>query len=462
VAGFLATWFIANRLGSAILGEYAVVVTLMFFLNVPASAIGRAMNKRMSETGNYRSYLGAGHLLNGAVTLLLVLVVILATEQVNALADGRPVALLLAALVAAQGLFDLVVESLRGVKLVERSGFLKTTERILRSTFQIAVIIASLGFGWLLVGHTAALVLATAAGAVVLGIVPGRPNMDHVRSLVRYARYGWLATIKTRAFARMDTLVLAVFAATTIGVVGVTTSQIGIYRAAWTLATTLGLLSVSINQTLFPEISDLGADEDYEQVKHLVNEGLAFTGLFAIPGLVGSAAVGEDLLAVYRPEFSRGHWILVILVAAQLFSSYNRQCINAISAIDRPDLSFRINVVFLAVNLAGNVALVALFGWYGAALATMGTAAVSLVLAAYTLNSVVGGVPVPTRTIGVEVVAALVMGLVVVALQAVVPGGAGTAVVLVLVGAGVYGVALFSLSDRFRSKVDAFVPFGTT
>jgi hypothetical protein len=156
-AGFFATWFIADRLGSQVLGEYSVVVGLLFFLNVPASAIGRAMNKRMSETGEYRSFLGAGHALNAAFTLVLVVGVVLVADQVNALANGRPVALFLAALVATQGLFDLVVESLRGTKLVERSGLLKTVEQVLRSTFQVAVIVASAGFVWLVIGHAAAL-----------------------------------------------------------------------------------------------------------------------------------------------------------------------------------------------------------------------------------------------------------------------------------------------------------------
>jgi O-antigen/teichoic acid export membrane protein len=458
-AGFFATWFIANRLGSQILGEYSVVVGLLFFLNVPASAVGRAMNKRMSETGEHRTFLGAGHALNAAFSVALVAVVVLAGDQVNALANGRPVALALAALVVAQGLFDLVVESLRGVKFVERSGLLKTVEQVLRSTLQIAVIVASAGFVWLVVGHAVAVFVAAVVGALALWKRPALPTRRHVRSLLEYARYGWLGTMKTRAFAWTDTVVLGLFAASTaLGFAGVTHSQIGVYKAAWALASTLGLLSVSINQTLFPEISDLSAGGDYAEVRHLVDEGLAFTGLFVIPGLVGAAVIGGDLLAIYGAEFARGKWILVVLVGARLFSSFNRQFVNAISAVDRPDLSFRVNLVFLSVNLVGNVVLIALFGWYGAAVATMLTSGVSLVLAAYVLESVVGGLRVPTRTVGTEVVAAAVMGAVVFAGETVAPPGPVPAVGLAAVGAAVYFVALFGLSARFRTKCLGFAP----
>jgi O-antigen/teichoic acid export membrane protein len=459
VSGFLATWFIANRLGSEILGEYTLVVTMLFFFNIPASAIGRAMNKRMSETGDHRSFLSAGHFLNAVATIVLVTVVILATEQINALANGRPVAFYVACLIAVQGLFDLVVASLRGTKQVEQSGFLKTFERVLRAALQIGVIVASLGFVWLLVGHIVAVLLAVVAGAAALRIFPTYPSIKKMQSLLEFARYGWLATMKTRAHANMDTLVLGIYAASSgIGTVTVSHSQIGIYRAAWAFATTLGLLSVSINQTLFPELSDLGASEDYDAVRNLVNEGLAFTGLLAIPGLVGSAALGGDLLTIYRPTFAQGRWILVILVAAQLFSSYNRQLVGTLSALNRPDLSFQINMLFLIINIVANIVLIALFGWYGAALATMATAGISVLFAAYTLNTIVDDIPIPTRTLSAEILAALLMGVIILGLQRITPGGAGPAVGLVFAGAGIYGLALFGISVRFRDKVYGIIP----
>lgn len=54
VAGFTATWFIANRLGAATLGKYSVVVALLFWLDVPMSAVDNAIKKRVSETSNRR------------------------------------------------------------------------------------------------------------------------------------------------------------------------------------------------------------------------------------------------------------------------------------------------------------------------------------------------------------------------------------------------------------------------
>ena len=116
LAGFLATWFIANQLGSTVLGEYSVIVALLFWLNIPASAIGTSMNKRISETEETGSYIGGGHLLNAAVTLALCIGILLFSNQINSLANGREVSIFVAMLIASQSLFDLSVESLRGIK----------------------------------------------------------------------------------------------------------------------------------------------------------------------------------------------------------------------------------------------------------------------------------------------------------------------------------------------------------
>ncbi|MEA5386496.1 oligosaccharide flippase family protein [Haloarculaceae archaeon H-GB2-1] len=306
IAGFLATWYIANQLGSTILGEYTVVAALLFWLNVPASSVGTAMTKRISEGDAPKEFLAAGHLLNVALTAVLVVAIVALTDVVNQLVNHQ-VALEVAALVAVQGVFDVVVSSLQGQRQVGKSGLLKTFERTLRSAFHIVVVFVGAAFVWLVLGHAAAVAIAAIVGVYFHREGPAWPTVEHVRRLVNYGMYGWLGTMKSRAFAWMDTLVLGLFAAYSLGgLVGVTHSQIGIYEVAWSLASVLGLVSVSISSTLFPALSELGSKEDYSKVRHLVDEGLAFSGVFVIPGLFGAVVVGSDLLVVYRPEFAQG------------------------------------------------------------------------------------------------------------------------------------------------------------
>lgn len=458
LAGGVATWYINNVLGAAAFGEYSIAVAFLFWLNIPASALGNAVNKRVSEGQEQGAFLTAAHGLNLGIHALLVAGLLVFGDQVNVLV-GQDVAVYFAALVGARAVFDVTISSLRGYKQVSTSGVVKTFERVVRSSIHIGTLFfLGVGVGGLILGHATAIFLATAVALTVLDGRPSRPERRHVTGLLEYARFAWLGTLKTRAFAWTDVLVMRGLSLSIIGLAAVSKTEIGIYKVAWTVASVLALVSIAIKQTLFPEFSELGVSENYERVHHFLNEGLTFTGIFAIPGLFGAIAVGSKLLTVFGPEHARGGTILVILIGSRLLAAYGEQFLNTINAIDRPDVAFRINLAYVAANLTFNFGLIALFGWYGAAFATALAALTSLVLGAYALSKIIGPPDIPYRELGAQTVAAVVMLGAVVALQQVLPGSLGWTLAVVAAGAVVYGVALVGVSTRVRQKAAGFVP----
>ena len=66
----------------------------------------------------------------------------------------------------------------------------------------------------------------------------------------------------------------------------VSPSLIGIYEVAWGLGSMLAVISTSVRTTLFPEISDLSAQE--EEISHYLKEGLTFSGILVVPGFFSS------------------------------------------------------------------------------------------------------------------------------------------------------------------------------
>ena len=251
----------------------------------------------------------------------------------------------------------------------------------------------------------------------------------------------------------MDTIVLAFF---------VPSALIGIYEVSWTLASTLALVSMSVRQTLFPELSELSVEENYDRVHHYLNEGLVFTGVFAIPGLFGAAVIGPEILKIYRPEFTRGATILLVLIVARTVAAFGAQFLSAINAVDRPDIAFRINLVFVVSNVVLNVVLISQFGWYGAAAATALSATITLTLGYLALASIIGRPESPYQEIAHEFGASLVMAGTVYALAGAVPGSHYATVALVLVGGTVYAAVLVALSTRVRQKAVALLPAEVT
>jgi O-antigen/teichoic acid export membrane protein len=442
VAGFVATFFIARELGSEALGLYTIGVALLFVLRIPLNAIGSGINKRVSEGHAQAAFLSAGVIISVGVGIVLAGALLLGSEFVDQYV-GLDVAVPLSLLVMSQAVFTAAQSGLAGKKKVATAGIVQVVERIGRTTFQIGLVLLGLGVIGLYVGYLASLALAAVLSLALLRTRPVIPTREHARSLFEFTRFAWLGKLKSRSFGWMDTIVLAFF---------VTPDLVGVYEVAWTLSNVLALAGGSIQETLFPELSDLSTRGEVDRIRHFVDEAIVYSGLLAIPGLFGALALGGDLLSIYRPEFAIGATVLVVLIAAQLAALYSEQFFAAVNAVDRPDVAFRINGVFVVVNLVANVALVATVGWVGAAIATATSATLTLVLVARSLSKLIDGISVPYVELAKQLLASLIMLAIVLALQTVLSSGIPSTLALVAVGAVVYGLTVLALSSRVRDK----------
>ena len=455
VVGFLATLLIARELGAGVLGTYSLVIAVVIWLQVFGDVgLRKALEKRLSEPGPDDPYLAAGAAVQLGVFALLAALVLALGGAASRLADV-PMARVLGPFgpaVAALGfvsiLFAFLLATLRGQHRVHVAALLDPTERTVRSALQIGAVLAGLGLVGLLAGYAVAGLAASALAIVFVAGRPERPRRKYVGDLLSYSRYSWLGGLTDRAFKSMDTVVLGLFVAS---------SRIGIYEVAWNVASILAVFGVSISQALFPEMSRLSSAESSAKVAGLIEDALAYTGLFVVPGLVGAVLVGDRVLAIYGSEFAQGYFVLIVLVVARLLYAYGSQFVNTLNAIDRPDAAFRVNGAFALTNVVFNIVLVARYGWIGAAVATAVSALVTLVLG-YRMLSAVVDVTVPGGEIAKQWLAAGAMGLVVYAGRAILSGSLPVTLVLVAVGALIYFAVLSTLSQRFRATIGRNLP----
>ncbi len=248
----------------------------------------------------------------------------------------------------------------------------------------------------------------------------------------------------------MDTIILAAF---------VPHGLIAVYEVAWNLASLFAIFGESISRTLFPEMSMIASeDKGEDQISGLLRVSLAYSGLFIIPGLVGAAIVGDVVLTIYGQGFETGYYILLVLTFARLLYGFMGQFLSTINALDRPDLTFYINGIFVAVNLGLNVVLTWRFGWYGAAAATTISAGAGLLLGYYYATRVIE-FEVPVDEIAKQCLSAVVMAVTVFTARYVVGDSLPVVVMLVGIGAGIYFATLLALSREFRLTVEENLPF---
>jgi O-antigen/teichoic acid export membrane protein len=458
LSGFVATWVIAYVLGADGLGQYSIVVALGFFwLVIPANAVAMAVRKRMSENEAPADFLGGGLLLNAGLAVTLAALVLVAGEALGGIVSrDREFMIVLieydaeiAAMLVAAVAYRTARALLQGQKRVAATGWLNTSERVLRTVFQVAVLLVGLGVAWISFAHAGSLALVALAAIFLSRYRPTLPSLDQIRSLLEYAKYAWMGALRGRVFGWLDTIVLSFF---------VGASLIGIYEAAWGIASMLAIASGSIRQTLFPEVSDLSTDAGYDRIRHYLNEALAFSGIFVIPGLLGAAVLGERVLQFYRPEFGRGAGILLILITAYLADVFASQFMSVINGINRPDTAFRVNMAFIGLNLVLNVVLIWAIGWYGAAIATAVSSAMRTGVSYWALQSILGEVTIPFGELARQAAAAVVMAGTVYPVIPMVPGGRIGTVLLAGFGAVVYSVVLLAIAPRIRSKALSLAP----
>lgn len=443
VAGFLATFVIARYLGADTLGIFVQATALIAVITIPSKTLTGAANKRISEQKDPDEYFTACVVLLFGFIMTTVVLMWFSKPYLAAYL-GAPIVGLVILYMVSNSVFDLYTSVLTGEKKVVSSGFLDTIEQGSRFLFQFSFILLGYALVGIFFGQILSFIVAALVGLYLSDLRVRRPSRVHARRLLDFAKYTWASQIKGRSFSWMDVLILGVL---------VESSFVGIYEVSWTLASVLILVSQSVQQTLFPELSELGVDQQYDQVRHFLDEGLVFVGIFAIPGLFGSMVLGGDLLTIYRPVFSQGQPVLILLIFARLLDAYASQLISALTAIDYPELVFRVGAVFTVVNVSLNIILIWRFGWVGAAVATCIAALIELVLCYIYLSKTIEKLSIPTRTIGVEIGAGIVMAMALIPLTWYIPVTNYTVIGLVFIGALIYLSVLLGVSDRVRQKM---------
>jgi len=460
--GFLATLYFARKLGAEVIGIYSLILAMVRWLMLSGQlGIAKALEKRLSEGEERGEFLSAAILWVLSLILVLSIGIVVAEPLLDRYVSefdqyvGVSIVWAIIAILVARLFYRVVQWTLGGERKVYLKGVLQPLSIGTASFIQVALVVATFGLLGMIVGYVLGSLVVGLFGFYWVSTRPAHPGKRHFLSLFDFAKYSLLGSLKSRAFNQVDILLLGVF---------VPSALVGVYSVAWSIAKFLELFSGAISSTLFPEISYSSTQDTDQSVAGLIEDALAYTGLIAIPGLVGGFILGERLLRLYGDEFTQGAAVLAILILATLVYSYQAQLMNTLNGLDRPDIAFRINAIFIALNATLNMLLIPKFGIEGAAVATTFAAVAGLSLAYRAVSDLID-FRLPLGEPARQVIAAAVMGGVVwTVLRWIEQTGHlryNAVIVLTLVGCGavVYFLTLLAISTRFRETVDRNLPF---
>lgn len=456
IAGFVATIYIARLLGAGVLGTYSLVLAVVAWVGIAGKVgVTSAVQKRMSEGEDQNEFFIAGLLILSVLFTLLAGLVVLfhgpLTSYIGRPVTGFVVLILFATLLNAFG-----TAALAGSHLVHIQGLLVPVRMTLRSVAQIGLVALGLGLTGMLFGHALGYALIGVVAVLIVSPSATLPDRHHFTELLSYAKFAWLGSVERRTFGWLDVVVMGLF---------VSSNLIGIYSVAWTISTFLLTFGSAISNATFPEISSASAGSTEQSVSPILEDALRYAGLILVPGTVGAAILGPRILRIYGQEFTVGGTVLTVLVVAVLLRSYQKQLLTTLNGIDRPDLTFNVNAVFIGTNVVLNFALVYLYGWLGAAVATAISAGIGTLLA-YWYTAALVDFDIPYVMVGKQVLAAGVTGVVaygglwIEGTYRLVQHNFALVLILVGLGAGAYFAVLFGLSVEFRTTVRQNLPAG--
>lgn len=443
VAIFLGVFYLAVATDPMVLGVYSLFVAVIRVLDLLTNAgIVEAAEKRISEGTAQAELFTATLLTRVALFAPVALVVVAARGWIESYVGYDLVVPLLIA-----GAFGYLCRrtleaGLVGEKKVARAGLLQFVFAVVKLVAW--VVLVSLGYGLfgVLAGYVIGQAFAVGVGVALFTLRLERPSARHFRSLFRFAKYSWISAVTTQSWVWTDTLVLGAF---------VVPAFVGVYELSWQITGVLFLLASAISSTVFATASDLSAQGEFERVASLLERSLVYTGIIAIPGLVGGAIFAESLLAAFGEEYRAGAVVVAVLILARILHSYEVVFAKVTDALDRPDLTLRTNATFVVANVVLNVVAIATVGWVGAAVATAAAMVLKTGLAYHYIRSILD-FTVPVREILLEALAALVMGacLLVLVPPSVTSLPLAELALLIGFGAIVYAAAVLLLVGRVR------------
>lgn len=220
---------------------------------------------------------------------------------------------------------------------------------------------------------TLAAVLASYASAFILAMLLAFVRWGFiVKDFFRKASFSTAVLLGTSLPILIVTSLNLVVAWTDTMVLGIlsTPEQLGVYGVALRISATVAFILIAINSVVAPQFAGLHSSGRHAELEILARRSSFWTLVGAAPLILIFIIFPTQILGLFGEQFEAGAWPLRLLALAQIVNVSTGQLTSLLIMTGHEKL-MRNNMIFsAALNFAGNLALVPLFGALGAAIAT--------------------------------------------------------------------------------------------
>jgi O-antigen/teichoic acid export membrane protein len=379
--GFVGTIVFARVLGPTSFGGYYLLYTVVQLADRPFRGWTAGVEKRYSEhKAPHDEMLGAAMLFNLAGLILLTPLAFLLESHLVSFTGLSGPALLLVLLLGSLVFFYPVEQLVAAEGKVAIANYVDGLRSVLTLGLQLVLVAIGLGAAGMAYGLAGATAIAVGVNLYILGRIPSWPTIGSLRSVASFARYSIPTSIIGKTYSRLDSLLLGLI---------LTPAIAGQYEVALKLTIPAVFISNSIQQAMFPKVSNLHSRG--EEIASDIANSKAFTSILAVPLFFGALALSQRIVAtVYGADYRGAGVLLIGLALYRVLNTQTQIHVRTLEAIDRPRAVFRASTIALAVNLPLGYALVVTYGAVGVVIATIVAECIRYTLVVLSTRPVVG------------------------------------------------------------------------
>jgi len=446
--GFLSTMYFAHAVGVEVLGAYYLFLAYFDIISLMTEGgFGDAAIKRISEGEEQDEYFSAFVILR-TVFMTVVIIVLIAFRSyfVNLDVAGTFIWLQIALFVSL--LHGTVSKGIAGrgkIGISATADFINNVSRIL---VQIVAVILGYGVAGLTGGFVIGMLVGTVTRLRFFDLNFIRFYWRHIKSLSSFSFWSFLVSSGGLVFVHSDSLMIGYY---------MNNANVGVYRVIFQFTAFAAFTTTALRGTLWPRVSRWDKIGETILIEKSLSHAFTYSLILALPLFIGGALLGDKLLYYFYGADFVDYTTLMILFIVQIVNVFEYLFTTYIIAMNKSRELFKITIVAVVANIVLNVALIPLMGISGAAVATLITTTLNVILARRVLARMIT-LRLESSSLLNIFKASIAMGVVVAVFRLIVPqSNVLITLASVVLGGLVYGLLLLKFDREIYEELRGIV-----
>lgn len=360
ISGIISLLVIANFYGAAGLGLYYLVESLATIVSRPGNGMGVAVEKYTSVQEQDINGLSSTAV---AISLLYMLIVFMISSIIyyifsvymNSINITLNLFLAGFAVFATLMVFSILNRAYSGLGNPSGSVLIDTYRGVIQTILQLIFVYFTFRVYTFLVASAIATVFGIIYIVYKSNIQIAKPSMHHAHKIYAYGQWSIPTEISKSVYDRVNTILIGIL---------LTPAAVGIYESAIRILEPARYFSYSISRPLL--IGSSYAEQNDEDLNHLVNKFTPYALIISIPLFVGSFITAFDLIDVlYNDEFADSAYILIGGAFAYIFYTQTDVLSGFVHGINKPEIATKELLIGNVVRILSAIVFLTQFGIYG-------------------------------------------------------------------------------------------------